>query len=144
MPVNVIPVLVYDDVAEAAVWLCETFGFVERWRPEDHWTELAVANGAVILTEQRAEHDSGPPAPAESAPRSRTHGCHAVLVLIDDVDGHYEHARRRGAPIVEPPSDQPSGERRYTAEDPGGHRWSFVQPLAKSAAEELGSSSSAG
>jgi uncharacterized glyoxalase superfamily protein PhnB len=141
MPVNVIPVLVYDDVAEAAAWLCETFGFAERWRAGGHEAELAVADGAVILAERRAEHDSGSPARVESTPGSRTHGCHSVLVRIGDVDGHFEHARRRGARIVEPPSDQPSGERRYTAEDPGGHRWSFFQPLAESAGEELGGGS---
>jgi uncharacterized glyoxalase superfamily protein PhnB len=96
MPVNVIPVLVYDDVAEAAAWLCQTFGFAERRRTGDRQAELAVTDGAVMLTERRAEHDSGSPARVESAPRSRAHGCHSVLVRIADVDGHLERARRRG------------------------------------------------
>jgi uncharacterized glyoxalase superfamily protein PhnB len=30
---TVIPVLAYPDVGEAVEWLCETFGFTERWRP---------------------------------------------------------------------------------------------------------------
>ena len=29
---TVIPVLVYEDVAEAVEWLCDAFGFVERLR----------------------------------------------------------------------------------------------------------------
>jgi hypothetical protein len=33
MPAStVIPVLGYDDVGEAIEWLCEAFGFTERWR----------------------------------------------------------------------------------------------------------------
>lgn len=35
-----IPVLVYDDVGEAIVWLCEKFGFTERWRVGNHRPRL--------------------------------------------------------------------------------------------------------
>ena len=31
-PCTVIPQLVYDDVTEAIAWLCDRFGFTERWR----------------------------------------------------------------------------------------------------------------
>ena len=31
-PGPVVPVLVYEDVGKAIEWLCETFGFVERFR----------------------------------------------------------------------------------------------------------------
>jgi uncharacterized glyoxalase superfamily protein PhnB len=33
---TVIPELVYEDVDEAVEWLCETFGFAERWRAGSH------------------------------------------------------------------------------------------------------------
>ena len=39
---------------------------------------------------------------------------------VHDIDGHYAHARKRGAEIVRPPADFPYGERQYTARDPGG------------------------
>jgi uncharacterized glyoxalase superfamily protein PhnB len=52
------------------------------------------------------------------------------VVHVDDVDEHYEQAKRFGARIVQPPDDQPFGERQYTAEDPEGHRWTFSQSVA--------------
>jgi uncharacterized glyoxalase superfamily protein PhnB len=36
---TVIPVLAYKDVVEAVEWLCETFGFTERWRAGNHRAE---------------------------------------------------------------------------------------------------------
>lgn len=62
MPVGaVIPVLGYDDVDEAITWLCETFGFTERWRAGNHRAQLAVGEGAVVVTEQ------APASPARQA-----------------------------------------------------------------------------
>ena len=29
-----------------------------------------------------------------------------------------------------PPTDFPYGERQYSVEDPGGHRWTFSQSIA--------------
>jgi uncharacterized glyoxalase superfamily protein PhnB len=52
----VIPVLAYDDVAEAADWLCRTFGFAERWRAGSHRAQLSIgADGTVALTGGRTE-----------------------------------------------------------------------------------------
>lgn len=51
MPAStVIPVLGYDDVGEAIEWLCDAFGFTERWRAGNHRDQLAVGDGAVVLT----------------------------------------------------------------------------------------------
>lgn len=127
---TVIPVLVYDDVAEAIAWLCEAFGFTERWRAGSHRAQLAVGDGAVVVAERRGE---GSP--------SRAHGCHSVMVRVEDVDAHHERARKRGAPILQTPADYPYGERQYTTEDPGGHRWSFSQSIADVAPEEWGGAS---
>ena len=52
---TVIPVLAYKDVAEAVEWLCETFGFTERWRAGNHRAQLSVGDGAVVVDEQRAD-----------------------------------------------------------------------------------------
>jgi len=43
-----------------------------------------------------------------------------VLVSVDNVDQHYQHAKECGADVVRPPADMPFGERAYTARDPGG------------------------
>jgi uncharacterized glyoxalase superfamily protein PhnB len=125
MPAStVIPVLGYEDVAAAIEWLCDTFGFTERWRAGSHRAQLAVGDGAVAITERRGEGR-----PAE------------VMVRIDDVDGHHERARQGGARIVQEPADYPYGERQYTAVDLGGHHWTFSETIADVAPEEWGGAS---
>ncbi len=54
----------------------------------------------------------------------------AVMVRVDDVDRHYEQARRSGVRIVREPRDYPYGERQYNAEDFAGHHWCFSQSIA--------------
>jgi uncharacterized glyoxalase superfamily protein PhnB len=114
----VIPVLAYEDVAEASRWLCEVFGFRQRLRIGDHRVQLVYSEGAVILT-ARAE-----PASNESM------ATHSVHVRIEDADRHHARAVAGGAQILHPPTDYPYGERQYGAEDPGGHRWTFSQSIA--------------
>jgi len=48
-----------------------------------------------------------------------------VLVQVDDVDAHYERAKKAGAIILSEPEDG-FPARRYRAEDPEGHRWMFM------------------
>lgn len=49
-----------------------------------------------------------------------------VLVYVDDVDAHFERAKRAGASILTEIEDGFPG-RRYRAEDLEGHRWMFMQ-----------------
>jgi uncharacterized glyoxalase superfamily protein PhnB len=51
------------------------------------------------------------------------------MVRVVDVDGHYENAKRSGVRIVNSPIDYPYGERQYTVEDLGGHRWAFSETI---------------
>lgn len=141
---TVIPVLVYEDVGAAVEWLCEAFGFVERWRAGSHRAQLAVGEGAVVVTEQQL--DPGFDTPDAVDLSTPLHGgiSHSVMVRVIEVDHHHDRARRRGARIVRPPTDQPYGERQYTAEDPAGHRWTFSQSIADVAPEEWGGSSARG
>jgi uncharacterized glyoxalase superfamily protein PhnB len=110
---QVIPELRYDDVAEASDWLCAAFGFTERLRIGDHRAQLVFGDGAVIVIQR------GDDASASS-----------VLVRVEDADSHHERAAEYGARIVHPPTDHPYGERQYTAEDIGGHRWTFSESTA--------------
>jgi uncharacterized glyoxalase superfamily protein PhnB len=135
MPTStVIPVLVYEDVGEAIEWLCEAFGFTERWRAGNHRAQLAVGDGAVALIEQGG---------GRGASRPAEHG-DSVMVRVDDADGHHERARQHGARIPQPPADHPYGERQYTAEDLAGRRWTFSQSIADVAPEDWGGRSSTG
>jgi uncharacterized glyoxalase superfamily protein PhnB len=135
---TVIPVLGYEDVVKASDWLCDAFGFSVRLRIGNHRAQLVFGDGAVIVTERHLGHESDAPDRAESRPPHPDELSHAVHVRIADVDQHYERASQRGARILRQPADYPYGERQYTAEDLGGHRWTFSQSIADVAPEEWG------
>ena len=115
---TVIPVLNYPDVGAAAEWLCRAFGFKERLRIADHRIQLRVGSGAVVVADQ------GPPEP------SALTLAHSIMVRVPDVDSHCARAQEAGALIIRPPASHPYGERQYTAQDPGGHVWTFTQSIA--------------
>ena len=122
-PSSVIPVLAYADVNAAADWLCEAFGFKVRLRIGDHRVQMRFGDGAIVAVGGgRATGDDGS---SDATPRT-----HSLLVRVDDADRHHEQARRSGARIINQPTDYPYGERQYTAEDIGGHRWTFTQSIA--------------
>ena len=85
---TVIPVLVYPDVRGAVDWLGAAFGFAERVRiGEDHRSQLAVGDGAVIIADVR--HDQRPPRAGEIT--------HQVMVRVHDAQAHCDRARSNGA-----------------------------------------------
>jgi uncharacterized glyoxalase superfamily protein PhnB len=110
----IIPELPYPDVREAVDWLCRAFGFVERLRIGDHRAQLTFGEGSVVATKQGDEADAS----------------FSVMVRVADIDEHYEHVKQSGARVISPPADYPYGERQYTVEDLGGHRWTFSQTIA--------------
>jgi uncharacterized glyoxalase superfamily protein PhnB len=52
-----------------------------------------------------------------------------MVIMVDDVDAHFRHARDEGATIRYEPVDQPYGYREYSALDNEGGLWSFMRPL---------------
>jgi uncharacterized glyoxalase superfamily protein PhnB len=114
---SVIPEIAYPNVVEAAEWISRAFGFRKRLQIANHRYQLTFGTGAFVVVELPGG------APSDSATRS-------VLVLVDDVDAHYERAIAEGAVIVHEPEDQPYGERQYSARDPWGYRWTFSQSIA--------------
>jgi uncharacterized glyoxalase superfamily protein PhnB len=128
---TVMPVLAYDDVRAASVWLCAAFGFAERLRIGEHRVQLVVGDGAVgavIVNKRRAQPDGSLLAISG----------HEIMVRIADVASHFERAQAHGAHILQSPTDFPYGERQYSVEDPGGHVWTFSQTIADIAPEEWG------
>jgi uncharacterized glyoxalase superfamily protein PhnB len=113
---TVIPVLGYPDVNAAVAWLCEVFGFTERLRIGDHRAQLTFGTGAVVVAHRSAA----------SAPHAASH---SVMVRIADARAHFTRVQAAGARILQAPTDFPYGERQYTAEDPGGHIWTFSQSI---------------
>jgi predicted enzyme related to lactoylglutathione lyase len=127
---SIIPQLVYEDVLEALDWLCDKFGFTERWRVGDHRAQLSFGNGTIAITEPRTSNAL--PGPV------------SVMVRVPDARAHCTRARERGARIVREPEDFSYGERQYTAQDLGGHRWTFSESIANVAPEEWGGTSGPG
>ncbi len=123
----IIPVLAYADVAEATDWLCNAFGFRVRLRIAEHRAQLLFGDGAVIVTDLGGAQ--GEPRVGFQGPRSAAH-THSVHARVEDADGHHERAAKHGARILHPPTDYPYGERQYSGEDLGGHRWTFSQSVA--------------
>ena len=130
---RITPYLLYEDVAGALNWLAKAFGFRERMRlagPDGKIThaEMELADGVIMM---------GCPGLDYRNPKRLGHVTQHLYVYVDDVDKHFEHARRAGARIVEEPKDQFYGDRRYGAEDPEGHRWYFAQHVRDVAPEDM-------
>jgi uncharacterized glyoxalase superfamily protein PhnB len=119
-PGTVIPVISYPDVRQAAKWLGEAFGFIERLRVADHRVQMRLGEASVILS-------LGLP---RDEVRSATEATHSVIVRIADVDSHYLKAKAAGALILHEPQIFPYGEKQYSAEDLAGHVWVFSQSVA--------------
>ena len=115
MPRNTVaPKFAYPNTGETVDRLCEGFRFTVRIRMGDHRAQLNVGDASVILIE----------------PDANVSLKSSVMVRVEDVDTHYEHARRSGVKILRPPTDYPYGERQYNVEDFAGHHWCFSQSIA--------------
>src|SRR3977135_548996 len=88
---TVIPELAYSNIGEAIDWLCDAFGFTLRVRIADPRAQVHRGDGAVVLTERGASD------------RTDVSFAHSVMVRVDDVNRHHEHAGQRGARILRPP-----------------------------------------
>jgi uncharacterized glyoxalase superfamily protein PhnB len=90
--------------------------------------QLAMADGAIMLGRQ-----GGP----FRAPQGEDVACY-VHVTVDDIERHFERAKRNGARVLQLPHDMPFGVRQYTALDHAGHWWTFSQNIADIAPEAWG------
>jgi uncharacterized glyoxalase superfamily protein PhnB len=132
-----VPMLTYEDAGAAADWLCGAFGFREsgeRFSDEEGrvtHAELSFGDGLVMLGFAGPEY-RGPRRHAEDCEQAarwldNPYVVDGVLVHVPDLDAHLARAREAGATVLRGPEEQPFG-RLYTAADPEGHRWMFVQP----------------
>lgn len=122
---RIAPYLLYEDGAAAIEFLVTAFGFEELMRMEDegvvNHAELRLGDDSVML---------GHPGSDFKSPRNAGYQSALVHVYVDDVDEHYKRAKAAGAEIVQEPTDQEYGDRRYDAKDPEGHTWFFAAPLS--------------
>ena len=129
---RVTPLLIYDDVAAATAWLERVFGFNERMRipgPDGvviH-SEVEIGDGVVMLGVTGEREDSKNPQALKGVSST-------VYVYVDDVDKHFDAAKRAGATILSEPETKFWGDRTYDADDLEGHRWLFAQRVQDTSA----------
>ncbi|HEU5403895.1 MAG TPA: VOC family protein [Terriglobales bacterium] len=119
---TVIPELPYDDVNQAADWLCAAFGFTVRLRIMNHRCQINIGDGAMVAVEKQAGRND----------------VSRVMVRVENIDEHYNRAKAHGAMITREPADYPYGERQYNATDIGGHHWTFTHSIFDSDPLEWG------
>lgn len=136
-PPRFIPMLAYDDAPAAIDFLCNAFGFKETYRlPMPDGTighaELSFGESGEYFSLATTWKDAGMASPKDLG------GVHSqIQCSVEDVDAHYEHAKKAGATVVAVPEDQFYGARIYRAVDPEGHRWVFSQKLREVTQEQM-------
>ncbi|MFI0484403.1 VOC family protein [Actinomadura sp. 9N215] len=119
---QITPMVYYAD-AQSLDWLVRVFGLTERMRyvaPDgriEH-AELCLGEGVIMAIGPSGPDGSTTPAALGGA------STQSLYVMVDDVDKHFEHARKHGAEIISEPANA-HGHRRYLAVDPEGHHWQF-------------------
>lgn len=131
---TITPYLLYKDVAAALDYLASAFGFKEvlRYTGEQGYVnhaEMRIGDARIFM---------GDPGEQYRNPADLGQETVGIYVLVDDVDAHFAVAKAAGVEILEEPTDQEYGERRYTARDPEGHHWFFAQPTHAVEPEEWG------
>jgi uncharacterized glyoxalase superfamily protein PhnB len=124
---RVIVLLVYEDIPAAHDFLVEAFGFTPGFVHRDAGGKAVhgeVRAGELTIWLHRAVAEF-----KMASPRALPASSAGLVVHVDDVDAHYEHARYRGGHIEGPPQDKPYGQREYGVTDPEGHRWWFATPV---------------
>ena len=131
-PPALTPYIVVSDARRAMDWYIEVFGAQRRGElyvnADGTIGHAEVGIGDAVL--MFAEHsDLWPDVPVR-APDSPTTFSHTLHLEVTDVDGTTERARRNGAAVERPPTDQPYG-RGAVIVDPFGHRWMLLRRPAQ-------------
>ncbi|MBB6413585.1 putative glyoxalase superfamily protein PhnB [Mesorhizobium sangaii] len=129
----------YRDPRAALDWLETAFGFERSMVVSDAdgklvHSEMRFGDGYIVDSEW-----TGYVASPASISGKNTQSVY--VRLKDGLDAHCEHARAKGAEIIQEPEDQFYGERQYRARDPEGHVWTFTQAIravSREEAERLG------
>jgi uncharacterized glyoxalase superfamily protein PhnB len=132
---EIVPMLTYENGVVAMEWLCRVFGFEvkTRWVDDDGKLthgELTIGTGMIMLANGKSNYESPLHHRQHCDQSAKWYAVpfviNGVLVYVDDVQKHFENARKQGAVIL---SDLEFGEPgdRYRAEDLEGQRWMFMQ-----------------
>ena len=132
---RILPYLNYADPKPVIEFLINAFGFEQGLLLD--MPDGSVGHCELQMNGETLMLSSEFPEGGLSSPKALG-GVHAtVLVYVDDVDAHFEHAKAAGAQIVEEPTDQFYGDRTYRALDPEGVGWEFHQHVRDVTPEEM-------
>ena len=135
------PRLTYTDEIAALEYLTRVFQFTERREArmgsgddeEGMLAWLEFGDGVVMIGRATAAardvHHLHSPGDVGRATAM-------IIVAVNDIDSHYEHACAEGAVITMPIEDAFYGFRRYEADDLEGHHWHFQESLSAIRARE--------
>jgi len=120
--------ILYHNASEMIEWLCRTFGFEKRLivpGAENRiiHAHLTFGKGSIMISS--AENYPNPTF-CKSPKEIGGVGTAELIVYVDEVDKHYNHAKSQGADIVVDIEDKPYGGRGYCVKDPEGHFWAFT------------------
>ena len=127
----------YEDAVKAIDWLCNAFGFQVRLKVEGEGgrimhSELTYGE-ALIMPAQSGPNPNHPEFPPAANPRAiQGANTQSLMLFVDDVNAHCEHARANGARIIDEPKLHDYGpdywaDRSYGALDLDGHLWWFTE-----------------
>lgn len=131
---DVIAMLAYEDGVAALEWLANAFGFREHARMMHEGRlshgELDTGNGMIMLATSTPDYES-PKHHREHCEQARKWSAvpwviDGVMVCVDDIDEHFERAKKAGAHILSEIQRDAPGP-RYRVEDLEGHRWMFLE-----------------
>ena len=127
---SITPYLLYEDVAGALKFLTKAFGF-RKFGAQASGSDGKLNHAAMKLGDDLVM--MGYPGPKYKNPKRLGQATQNLYVNVDDVDKHFERAKKAGAAILVEPENTFYGHRRYGAADPEGHHWYFAQEIKRSA-----------
>jgi MerR family transcriptional regulator, thiopeptide resistance regulator len=116
--------LVYDDLAAAHDYVVRVLGLTAGPLHTDD-------AGMVVHGEVRAGHHViwlHPAAADYQSPARLGAATGMTVIVVDDLDEHYQRCVAAGAEVIEEPIDQPYGVREWGARDLEGQLWYFHSP----------------
>ncbi len=125
---SITPYLMYEDVGGALKFLAKAFGFRKYGaqmlgpRGQDHSRLDALGDDLIMM---------GWPGSGYRNPKRLGQATQNLYVNVEDVDKHFERAKKAGATILAEPADTSYGHCRYGAADPQGHQWYFAQEIRR-------------
>ncbi len=126
------PYLLYQDVGAALKFLARAFGF------QKYGTQMLGPDGKINHAAMKLGDDvimMGCPGSSYRNPKRLGQATQSLYINVEDVDKHFDRAKKAGATILQVPADTEYGHRRYGAEDPEGHQWYFAREIRRSKPE---------